>query len=500
MTNPTEPTNVAEKPKNNRRIQEYVKTFWSTDITPIIFQNMEAMRNKGIIRLDTDSSYELSVIPRHHLLWLVGDRRFVLWNGRYFAECSTADNETGPFARLIACFLGQQFEISLRQAMISEIQKAVIRQPLALYSSALSPQYVALLNDEAYDLREFATVPCTPNFPILRTLDADQKHFRDPTPHFDKLLTDAFPDEPEMRQLIIEMLGYYMIPHDEEPACFFLFGAAASGKSTLLNLLKELIGGEQFISALSLHDITTDKFMAATLAGKVLNLYDEDESTHVDLGKLKLLISHGQLEVQRKFEQAFKLTPYAKFIFASNQLPQFTSVDQGIMRRIYLIEFKHSVPMEKRDKFLMQKLRAEFSGIVGKCLQAALSFVERGQRFEVPPQVEEAKKEFQRDNNPVLGFIEEHYVASPPGLAEANKPVYGMPSHYWIPNNDLYEDYKKWIAEKGQKPYSSLRFFKVLSLERQDILQGRFGTAHVRYRGLVKRSEAAKLIPSQQQY
>lgn len=478
-----------------------MKTFWASEITPILFQNREAMRNQGMVKGD-DDRFSLLVVPRHHLLWLENDHTFALWNGSFFSHLSTGDNEAGPFARLIAGFLQQQFEVSLRQAMVAEIQKAILRSPFTTLYDTLSPEFVALQNNQAFSLRTFKPVFHSPETPILRFIDADQKHFRDPTPAFDKLLADAFPDDPAMRELIIEMLGYYMIPHDDEPACFFLYGAAASGKSTLLNLLKLLIGGQEFISALSLQDLTTDKFMAANLSGKILNLYDEDESTHVDLGKLKLLVSHGELEVQRKFENAFKLTPYAKFIFASNQLSQFSQVDQGMMRRIYLIEFKHSVPQHLRDKNLMTKLKAEFSGIVGKCLRAALAFVERGQTFQVPASVEALKREFQEDNNPVLAFISERYKASPITIANQDQhlPLKGRDTPYWIANDVLYANYKEWCETNGRQAMSLVRFFRVLSLERQDIPFLRYGASRTRYRGLVKIEDAERLIPTEQKY
>jgi putative DNA primase/helicase len=69
----------------------------------------------------------------------------------------------------------------------------------------------------------------------------------------------------------------------------FLFGAARSGKSTYLRLLQEIAGPENY-SAVTLHQLSDDRFAAANLYGKMLNVAADLPASHVeDLSTFKMM-------------------------------------------------------------------------------------------------------------------------------------------------------------------------------------------------------------------
>lgn len=496
-----EPKQQNDAPKQ-RRVQEYVSSFWSDAATPILFTDRDAIAKSSplnasrIVDIRKDEGYQAFIRPSDHLVWDDNEQCFYAWNGHMYVAVPIGDRDTGPLARLVTDFIEQQYQVSVKRALVSEILVAITKKPARFFNESGAPNYAAMQNGKAYDLRNFKIIDASPDLPIRRRIDVDPEKLDEPTPVFDAFLKQTFPHDPTMIPFLVSMMGYYLIPHDDEPACFFLFGAAASGKSTILNLMREMIGGRRFIASSTIKELTTDKFVTANLAGKLANIYDEDESGHLDVGKLKALISHTPIDVQRKFEQPFTLTPYAKFLFASNQLPQLNNMDKGMHRRWYPIEFKHSIAEEKRDKQLLKKLMGEFSGIVGKALRAAQVFVEKGQRFDVPKELNALKDEFLEESNPALLFFNTHYEPSPVGMYEQQKPGDGVTSPYWQKNEDIYAVYKKWSEENGKQPFSSIRFFQYIAFELPHIVTQKFGKNRERFKAVVPVAEAAKMIPS----
>ena len=516
----TPPKVEAPAREQKKLVQEYAKLFWLpetsflfSDLDLLIEQQQHAPSAKLVrFRPGSEEDFQnytpdtyphITVIsPHRDLVYLANEQQFAYWQGTHYRPIDDGDQKTGGLARLTSEFLSAVTGVkrtNVNSALIGEVKAAILRTPLTAYSSARAPTYVSF-NDGILNLSTFTLLPHDPTVPVFRHLPISSEDFVMPTPVFDAFLETTFPDSPEMRDFLIEMLAYYFLPHDREPAAFFLYGAAASGKSTILDLMRALLSGRAYYSAASLKDLTTDKFVAASLAGKLANIYDEDESGHVDLGKLKALISHVPIDVQRKFQDPFTLVPYAKFIFAANQLPRFSNVDQGVMRRIYPIEFNNTVPIEKRDKDLKEKLLAELPGIVGKLIRSGKAFVERGQNFIVPQRVVDLKEEFRADTNPVIGFILENYEIPAKAIVEMFEPGQHVTTgtNPWIKNDVLYQQYVAWTEARNQKPFSQLSFFRQLGLELPTIEQKRFGKSGERYKGLIPKTLAAAMIPTKQ--
>ena len=58
----------------------------------------------------------------------------------------------------------------------------------------------------------------------------------------DKTLNKISCDDKQLRMLIEEMVGYCLFRRNELGKCFILTGSGANGKSTLLDVIKRLIG------------------------------------------------------------------------------------------------------------------------------------------------------------------------------------------------------------------------------------------------------------------
>jgi hypothetical protein len=97
-----------------------------------------------------------------------------------------------------------------------------------------------------------------------------------------------------------------------------LWGAGGNGKSTLLGLLRALLGAEN-VAAVSLHDLEGDRFAKADLVGKLATICgDLDLRAIRSSDSFKQLTGGDLLRVQRKHGQPFTFMPIAVPIFSAN--------------------------------------------------------------------------------------------------------------------------------------------------------------------------------------
>jgi P4 family phage/plasmid primase-like protien len=339
---------------------------------------------------------------------------------------------------------------------------------------------IAFTDNRSFSFTHKTLIPTSPSTDFtLLALPFPSSQLDTSTPLFDSYIAHAFPEDPVgYTTFLYELLGYLLLPAKlaKEPACFYLYGETGSGKSVFLDVI-EAIFPSYLKSALSLHELTNNRFSLSTLAGKLLNIVDEDESEYVNGGKLKALTSMRPLSAERKYEQGFTFTPQAKFIFSSNQYPTLKNLDAAIERRLYIIPFEHRVPDDKRDPFLAEKLIAnELPGIVGKALVHALRFLDNNLTFSLPTHARAARDAFMVEASSPLAFFEACYKVDP--------------SHQTT-NDALYEDYLLYCRKYNRNATSSQKFHT--ALRRVTGLQTVRISADVRGKNCVKRLDAPLL-------
>lgn len=300
-----------------------------------------------------------------------------------------------------------------------------------------------------------------------------------PTPLFDAYLKHAFPDDTEaFTAYIYELIGYLLLPPvlSREPAAFYLYGETGAGKSVFLDVIEALFP-PYLKSAISLYDLTTNRFSLAMLAGKLINIVDEDESEYVNGGKLKALTSQRPLQAERKFEQGFTFTPHAKFIFASNHLPTLKNIDPAVERRLHLVPFEHRVPEHQKDPNLSIKLTTqELPGIVGRALVAASRFATQGIKFHMPKKATDVREDFMLESSSAMSFFDSCYKVDP---------------SLQTTNDQVYEDYLAYCRKFQKQPMSSMKFH--IALKQVPGLVTTKGAQGKRLKNCVKRLDAPTL-------
>jgi phage/plasmid-associated DNA primase len=129
--------------------------------------------------------------------------------------------------------------------------------------------------------------------------------------------------------------------------CCILYGAANSGKSTILHVIKGLFNRES--TATCPPEQWGDKFAPATLADKLLNIAGElSEKKLIDGKVFKEIIDGMEITAQFKNQQLFQFEPKATHWFASNYLPKTTDSSEGFTRRLLILWFRKPISSDKK--------------------------------------------------------------------------------------------------------------------------------------------------------
>src|SRR5207248_1316965 len=77
---------------------------------------------------------------------------------------------------------------------------------------------------------------------------------------------------PELIELFMEIAGLLLIPDNRHQTAIMLLGPGGTGKSTTLNTISALLGGEN-VAAVPLHALDEDRFATADLYGRLANVF-----------------------------------------------------------------------------------------------------------------------------------------------------------------------------------------------------------------------------------
>ena len=219
-----------------------------------------------------------------------------------------------------------------------------------------------------------------------------------------------------------------------------LFGPSRSGKGTFSRLVEQVAGPEN-TSAVSLHDMAKDKFAAADMFGKALNIYSDLSAEEVaDLSLLKMALGEDLIRAQRKFGQPFDFTNTALMLFAANEVPPVSESSQAYFARIKPFAFPTTF-LGKEDPSVMEKLRAELPGIAVRWVNALVRRIHRGTFLATHADTD---RTFRTKSDQVAEFIEEFY----------ERDVGAR-----MPGKSVFDKYKLWCTDNRRGQLGRTNFY-----------------------------------------
>ncbi len=241
---------------------------------------------------------------------------------------------------------------------------------------------------------------------------------------------------PQHVPVVQEMMGYCLLKATPIHRAFLLVGDGANGKSTLQNVVKALLGPAN-VSSVSLQQVAGgDKYATAQLTGKLANLCADIPSQALrDTGAFKALTGGDLINAQRKYQDPYDFTSFAKLIFSANRVPRTEDESTAFHRRMTILSFPNTFAGEKANPDLLAVLTtdAELSGVLNWAVKGLRRLLRQGEITDAPT-VEEARRDYVRRSDPVAAFVDDRVLVDPE--AEETK-------------DDLYEAYVDHVRGRG---------------------------------------------------
>lgn len=260
-------------------------------------------------------------------------------------------------------------------------------------------------------------------------------------PNFDRFLRTSLvlPDgetDWRMIDLVKEALAYSMTARTDLKASFWLVGKPDSGKSTMIGLLRALMGSLH--RTIDLNQLGVNRFLLSEIVGKRVVTFTEASVGSFLPDALYKAIVGGADEIYAdvKNRPGITFVPEAKFWWAMNDAPRTTDRSGAVMNRLRVIVFNHSIPQDKRDPALLPKMERELSGIFNDLVSAYRRLCRAGD-FTRPAQSEAWREQYRMENDTEAVYIRERCEVAP---------------GHWVFGEPLYKDYKNWCEEFGYKP------------------------------------------------
>ena len=229
---------------------------------------------------------------------------------------------------------------------------------------------------------------------------------------FDRYVSSVFPEETEnKRKLLLQILGYCISDYTKAKVAFFLIGASNSGKSTILELIKKIVP-EQLITSIPLYRLN-NRFNLAKLSESKINLCTElSEKSFSEIDIFKALTSCETVTAEHKGGKPFEFRIRCKSLNAGNMLPdiQCNAGVPALINRLVILLFPISIPKEKQDLKLVEKLYTERNSIFSAALDELVNLVKNDFCFIEPSDSLKLKKQILDHSRVMDNFISERCI------------------------------------------------------------------------------------------
>ena len=265
-------------------------------------------------------------------------------------------------------------------------------------------------------------------------------------PRFLAFLGEVTGGDQTLQAFLQRMFGYALTGTTQEHALFFLYGTGANGKSVLINTVAGILGDyhrtapiETFTaSAVDRHPTE----LACLQGRRLVSSIETEEGRRWAESRIKALTGGDKIAARFMRGDFFEYTPAFKLVIAGNHKPGLRTVDEAIRRRFHLVPFVITIPEEKRDPKLTEKLRDEGSGILKWMIQGALTWQEQGLR---PPEVvTAATRAYLEAEDAISAWLEECCDRSDPSA--------------WETSSALFSSWRSWAEKAGEHPGTMKRF------------------------------------------
>lgn len=302
-----------------------------------------------------------------------------------------------------------------------------------------SENYIAFKNG-IYDIVNDTMIPYDPSIIITNKIP----HNYIPDAYYeetDKLIDRIMCNDSDLRELLLESLGYAFYRSNVLRKCFVMVGNRRNGKSTWFDLCTAVLGMEN-ISSLDVKDLN-HAFRPAELFGMLANIGDDIDDDYIPSTSIfKKVVAGGRVTVEKKGKDPFAFNSYATVFLSCNNMPRMSDKTGAVIDRLIMIPFDRTFKETDADfdPFIRYKVMKEESleYLVSLGIKHLKNVLTRN-KFTECEKVNKQNEEYDMINNPIKMFFE-----STDFEGKVTK--------------DVYLQYCLYCTEGGFKPITQIEF------------------------------------------
>ena len=396
------------------------------------------------------------------------------------------------FVRLMILYCGEITDDDLRKNYMTFVNKMGDRRMRdrilkdatgELHISAsqfdANPYLINCLNG-TYDLSDYSFRPArwddflTMQTAFRHTVSRDVRCER-----WEKFIDEVTEGDKEKADFLQRALGYSMLGLSNEECMFILHGKTTrNGKSTMLNTIETMLGDYARVAPVGIickSDRLRDAEAASpTLAGlkgkRFVTMSESNEYGKLDEEQIKKFTGGEEITARALYQAATTYLPQFTLWLSCNDLPMVTDKSIFASERIKVVEFNRHFKPEEQDINLKADLTTQeaMSGIFMWLIRGYIRYRERG--LTMPPHMKKVVKQYEKDNDLVLQFLEARCVKG--GESDAIKA------------KDLYGNFKLWAKSEGAPVLSARKFNSEMDRHQSWHLGRRVRDGYPHYYGL----------------
>ena len=273
--------------------------------------------------------------------------------------------------------------------------------------------YLIPFKNKIYDLKNDEFIDFSPEYFFVNKIPVNIDTENKSCPFIDSMLA-SFVGE-ELKIDLYELAAYCCLRDYPYNKFFILIGDGRNGKSTYINLISKLIGKKN-VSAISLKDIISNRFAAASLFKKLVNVSVETDPRYIkDTATIKALTGEDTISAEEKFERRFEFKNYAKLIIVTNKKLKIGDLTYGFGKRVKIINFEgRFIEGENADPYILDKItQAELEGFTWVCLGTLKNLYKRGFVFTIAQDYEGVIDLYDEKIQKLSAFLEERVIKDP---------------------------------------------------------------------------------------
>ena len=308
-----------------------------------------------------------------------------------------------------------KLESHQKQCSVLESAKNI---PALIVTSAMldsNPMILNVLNG-TIDLKKGRLLAHNPADLITRRIDIEY----DPEatcPVFLAFLEKIMGGNARLISYLQRWVGYCLAGMTNEQVLLFLYGRGRNGKTTLVNIVRELLGDFAATAdgGIILNRTGNDLNSLATLAGlrgtRLVTLNEINDGDRLNEAAVKNFTGQDEISCRFLHQGFFSYRPQFKLLLFGNYKPNIRGRDYGVWRRIHLLNFGVTITDAECDPHLDQKLRNELPGILTWAVKGCLAWQKHG--LNPPCEVKAAVDEYKRAEDILQSWIDEFCELGP---------------------------------------------------------------------------------------